>query len=239
MREGMPEALERATTLIGPRLREETQTLFRLIAKCREEGSYAFWMDTLFWAGACAEELGLEADLPPEFWRCLEFAAGKMQFPQFIPQARGKAEGRPARGLCDYLAAVAVIHREVGVRWAGCFPDTPDLLDNLVANLAACHPSYPALLGSESASALARRFAADGWLTDPPPDEFLPVRRGLGEIFFSLFDFINAEGFPESLADERWSVIAFNGFRVKIGGGLFPLTIAKPWWMGPEPPWYR
>jgi hypothetical protein len=231
MRMGLAESLEQATALIGPRLREETQPLQRRIAQCREEGNYAFWMDTLFWVGACAEELNLEADLPSEFWHCLAFAAGKMQFPQFIPQAQGKAEGRSARGLCDYLAAVAVIHREVGKHWAGCFPKQPDLLDSLVANLAAVHPDYPALLVSEPAPALARRFVADGWLTDPPPERFHPVRRGLGDVFLPLFEFINASGFPEALADERWSVIAFNGFRVKLGGGLFPLTVAKPWWM--------
>jgi hypothetical protein len=33
-------------------------------------------------------------------------------------------------------------------------------------------------------------------------------------------------------------VIAFNHFRVKVGGGLFPLTYARPWWMGQEEPWW-
>lgn len=232
MQSGVPEALTQATALIGPGLRAEVGPLLKLIDKCQREGNYAFWMDSLFWAGACAEELGLDADLPRDFWRCLEHVATKLQFPQFLPQTRGKAEGRPARGLCDYLAAVAVIHREAGKDWAARFPEQPRLLDELVGKLAAFHPDYPALLRSEPATALARRFAADGWLTDPPPAAFHPVRRGLGDVFLPLFDFITADGFPEALADERWSVIAFNYFRVKLGGGLFPLTQAKPWWMG-------
>jgi hypothetical protein len=230
MRRGLPEALERATTLIGPALREEIKPLLKLIDRCKNEGNFAFWMDSLFWAGSCAEELNLDADLPPEFWNCLAFAAGKMEFPQFIPQAQGKAAGLPARGLCDYLAAIVVIHREVGKHWAGCFPDQPDLLDEFIAKFEAVNDDYPALFKSKTAAALARRFEADGWMTDPPPEEHYPVRRGTGEVFYPLFDFIHAEGFPESLADERWSVVAFNGFRVKVGGGLFPLTTAKPWW---------
>src|SRR5262245_52207921 len=103
MRRGVPEALERATALIASPLREEVRSLLKLIGKCREQGNYAFWMDTLFWVGACGEELGRDADLPPEFWNSLAFVAGKLEFSQFIPQARGKAAGLPARGLCDYL----------------------------------------------------------------------------------------------------------------------------------------
>ena len=87
-----------------------------------------------------------------------------------------------------------------------------------------------ALFKRKTAAALARRFVDDGWMTDPPPKKHFPVRRGTGEVFYPLFDFIHASGFPESLADERWSVVAFNGFRVKLGGGLMPLTLAKPWW---------
>jgi hypothetical protein len=230
IRRGLPEALDRATALIASPLRDEVEPLLRRIEQYKEQGEFAFWMDSLFWVGACAEELGRDADLPPEFWNCLEFAATKMQFPQFIPQARGKAAGLPARGLCDYLAAIVVIHREVGAHWAGCFPDQSELLDEFMGEFAAVNGDYPALFKSEPAAALARRFEADGWLTDPPPEEFFPVRRGLGEVFYPLFDFINAEGFPESLADERWSVVAFNGFRVKPGGGFFFSTEARPWW---------
>jgi hypothetical protein len=242
IREGVPEALERATSLIGPELRAETGPIHNLIAKCKAEGNYAFWMDSLFWVSGVAEELNLDAQLPPEFWHCLEFAAQKMQFPQFIPQTRGKAVGRPARGLCDYLAAVVIIHREVGTRWAESFPDRADLLDKIVSGLKAVNPEYPNAIKSEPAPALARRFVDDGWLEDPPPKKFHPVRLGLGQLFhpikrgladysYPLFDFVNAPWFPDSLADERWSVIAFNYFRVKIGGGLFPLKLAKPWWM--------
>jgi hypothetical protein len=232
MRKGVPEALERAAALVASPLRDEIQPLFRRIEQCREQGEYALWMDTLFWAGACAEELGRDADLPPEFWHRLEFVAEKLQFPEFIPQTRGKAAGLPARGLCDYLAAIVVIHREVGKHWAGCFPDQPSLLDEFLEKFKAVHHEYPGLFESESAAALARRFEADGWLTDPPPEEHFPVRRGTGDVFWPLFAFVNADGFPESLADERWSVVAFNYFRLKPGDGLFPRTVAKPWWMG-------
>jgi hypothetical protein len=31
-------------------------------------------------------------------------------------------------------------------------------------------------------------------------------------------------------AFSRWSVIAFNGFRVKMASGMFPRTEARPWW---------
>ncbi len=117
-----------------------------------------------------------------------------MQFPEFIPQAQGKAAGLPAHGLCDYLAAIVVIHREVGTHWAGCFPDQPDLLDELVAQLEAVNDDYAALCQSETHTALARRFAADGWLTDPPPERFFPVRRSLLEVFKPLFEFIHASG---------------------------------------------
>jgi hypothetical protein len=243
IREGLEESLDRATALVGSVLLAETGPIHQLIAKCKREGNYAFWMDSLFWVGAVAEELDLDAQLPPEFWHNLEFAARKMQFPQFIPQARGKAEGRPARGLCEYLAAVAVIHREVGTRWAECFPDRPGLLDRIVSELMVVNPEYPEAVKSESAPALARRFENDGWMEDPPPKKFHSVRLGLGQLFhpiqrgigdlsFPLFDFVNAPWFPDTLDNERWSVIAFNYFRVKLGGGLLPLKLAKPWWMG-------
>jgi len=230
MRAGVPEALDRAVALIGPALGAEAEPLLRLMAQQKEEGNFAVWLDSLLWVSAVAEELNLDADLPPEFWNELAFVAEKLQFPEFLPQIRGKAEGRPARGLCEYIAAVAVIHREVGAHWAGCFPDEPDVLDQVIADLKDVDGDYEALIATESSPALAQRFVDDGWLEDPPPERFFPVRRGLGPLFFPLFQFINAQGFPDALADERWSVIAFNGFRVKTAPGIFPRTEARPWW---------
>src|SRR5262249_2261692 len=150
---------------------------------------------------------------------CLELAAKKMQFPQFIPQARGKAAGLPRRTFCDYLAAIVIIHRELGTHWAGCFPDQPKLLDDFVGQLAAGDADYPSLFQGEDRAALARRFEADGWMADPCPERFFSVRRDLHDVFYPLFQFIHADSFPNALADERWSVVCFNAFEVRVGGG--------------------
>ena len=227
---GLREALEKATALISPQLRQDTKRLVEQIRSHDEQGNYALWMDALFKMGAVAEEWGRDAELPPDFWRFLEFAAQKMQFPQFVPQARGKAEGLPRRTLCDYLAAIVVIHRELGTHWAGCFPGQPKLLDDFVRQLAAVDADYPALFQSEIRAAIAHRFEADGWRADPCPERFFSVRRDLHDLFYPLFQFICAAGFPESLADECWCVVGFNAFEVRVGGGLMPLTEAKPWW---------
>ncbi len=227
---GLREALEKATSLISPQLLNDTKPLVQRIKQYDAEGNYALRMDALFKMGGVAEEWGRDAELPPDFWRCLEFAAQKMQFPQFIPQARGKAEGLPRRNFCDFLAAVVIIHREHGTHWAGCFPEQPEMLDDFVKQLAAVDASYPALFQSENRATIARRFEADGWRADPCPERFFSVRRDLQDVFYPLFEFIHGSGFPESLADERWSVVGFNAFEVRVGGGLMPLTKAKPWW---------
>ncbi len=62
IRQGLPETLDQATELIAPGLREETKPLMEQIEELQEAREYAVWMDSLFWMGAAAEELGRDAD---------------------------------------------------------------------------------------------------------------------------------------------------------------------------------
>jgi hypothetical protein len=224
---GLHKVLADATALIPAPLLRDMPTVGPRLKDFADRGDYALWMDLLFKAGGVAEEWGRDAELPPDFWYNLAGAANGMKFPEFIPFAHGKAERRPRRILNDVLGAIVVIHREAGERWPRAFPDHAALLDEVVGLIAAVDPAYPALLKAEGSSALARRFAADGCLVDPASPAWFEVRNRCYNVLRALFELVLAEDFPESLSDERWSIINFNAFEIRYPG-LFPR--AFPWW---------
>jgi hypothetical protein len=224
---GLQKVLADATALIPPALSRDLQNVHPRLQKFTREGDYARWMDMLFKIGAVVEQAGRDAELPPDFWYNLAGAARAMQFPEFIPYAHGKAEGRLRRSMADVLAAIVVIHREIGERWPRSFPNHAGLLDEFVGLIAAVDPAYPKLLKAEGSSALTRRFDADRCGTDPSPDDWLPVRLRCNDVLRAMFDFVLAEDYPESLSEERWSVVNFNAFELRYPG-LFPRAV--PWW---------
>jgi hypothetical protein len=227
---GLHKVLADATALISPGLLRDLKKVGPRVKQLEQEGNYAFWMDLLFRVGAAAEQLGRDAELPADFWYNLAGAARGMKFPQFVPFALGKAEGRPKRRLADVMAAIVVIRREIGGRWPRSFPDQPTLMDEVVGLIAAVDPGYPELLKTEPSTELAGRFAADGCNADPSPAGWYAARHRYYDLFPPLFAFVQADDFPDSLSDERWSVLSFNLFEVRMIEGRFPGTEAKPWW---------
>ena len=154
-----------------------------------------------------------------------------MMFPQFIPYAHGKAAKRPKRKVADLLPAIVVIHREVGGRWPGSFPDQPVLLDEFVRLISAVNAAYPELFKTDGSKSLADRFAADGCNQTPARAAWYAVReQRYYELFPLLFEFVLADGFPDSLSDERWSIISFNSFEMRVSQGVVPFPEAKVWW---------
>lgn len=99
LRQGVPEALTMARNMIQSPLQEEVLPLFGLMTEYEEEGNFAMWFDTLLWVGECATELGLDSNLPTEFWQQLDFVADRLSYLECLPYIAGKTKGRPERLL--------------------------------------------------------------------------------------------------------------------------------------------
>src|SRR5262249_34698662 len=152
------QVLAEATAMIPSSMLERTANVGSRLQRFESEGAYASWMELLYKIGLYAEELGCDQDVPADYWHRVAAAASAMQFPEFVPLAQGKAEGRRRRIIGDVLGSIVVIHRVAGERWPRAFPERAALLDEIVALIAAVDPAYPELLRTTGSGELAQRF---------------------------------------------------------------------------------
>ena len=97
--------------------------------------------------------------------------------------------------------------------------------------IAAINPAYTELFKTDESKLLAARFATDGCNQTPAPAAWYAVReQRYYDLFPPLFEFVLADGFPDSLSDERWSVISFNTFKIRVSEGAVPFPVVKVWW---------
>ena len=193
------------------------------IRTCVELEYYHFWMNALQHVGMYAEQSGLDAELPAEFWIHVAAAAHLMEFPEFVPYLLGKAKGLEWQDPLDAMAAFVTMPELAGM------PDDLRGMSRRAADLIRRHAAEAGpMLDQGDLNGLAEHMRSGAY---EEISEDLSIL--YSDAFDELYGYVTDPSFPEEHRAHFWAIVGANQFVVQLGeeGTLFALTThAEVWW---------